>query len=261
MIVGGIFYNPQKKKELRDIYGELIDLPKLSSYVHEPVRVSSQPSGYQQQYQIVTPQSENKEVIVEQTQNNPTWVIPTYGEVSTSSVQPTQLYSSKEEAWNTAWGQYGSKLGIKDEKAYAYLLGQIQHESDNFKYMEELKSGDAYEGRKDLGNTNKGDGKRYKGRGPIQVTGRYNYEKIYNDFFVPNGLGEYDIVNNPELAKHPYIGSLLSIGWLATTSNGKSAIEAANRYDIKGATYAINGGYNGLDDRIKRTNKLLKEIV
>ena len=86
---------------------------------------------------------------------------------------------------------------------------------------------------------------------------RFNYEKIYKDFFVPNGLGEYNIVNNPELAKDPYIGSLLSIGWLATTSNGKRAIDAANRYDVKGATYAINGGYNGLNDRIKRTNELL----
>lgn len=262
MIVGGIFYNPQKKEELRDIYGELIDLPKLSSYVHEPVRVDSQPIGYQRQYQITTPtQQEIKEVSSEQIQTDPTWIIPTYGEVSTPSVQVTQVYSSNEDAWNKAWEQYGSKLGIKDRKAYAHLLGQVKHESGDFKYMEGLNTGEEYEGRKDLGNTQKGDGKRYKERGPIQVTGRTNYEKIYKDFFVPNGLGEYDIVNNPELAKDPYIGSLLSIGWLATTSNGKRAIEAANRYDIKGATYAINGGYNGLNDRIKRTNDLLKEIV
>jgi predicted chitinase len=53
---------------------------------------------------------------------------------------------------------------------------------------------------------------------------------------------------------------LLSIGWLATTSNGKRAIDAANRYDVKGATYAINGGYNGLNDRIKRTNELLANL-
>lgn len=88
-IVGGIFYRPQHTKELRDIYGELIDLPKLSSYVHEPVKVSSQPSGYQQQYQITTPQSENKEVAVEQTQDttvSPTWVIPTYGELSNKDI-------------------------------------------------------------------------------------------------------------------------------------------------------------------------------
>lgn len=78
--------------------------------------------------------------------------------------------------------------------------------------MEGLNTGEEYEGRKDLGNNQTGDGRRFKERGPIQVTGRANYEKIYKDFFVPNGLGEYDIVNNPELAKDPYVGSLLSIG-------------------------------------------------
>lgn len=266
-IVGGIFYRPQQKKELKDIYNETIDLPTLSSYVHEPVRVDSRPSGYQPQYQFSTPtQTETREEsqTAEQSQTNPivpTLVIPTYGEVSTQTTQVPQSYSSNEDAWNKAWEQYGSNLGIKDQKAYAYLLGQIKHESGDFKYMEGLNTGEEYEGRKDLGNTQKGDGKRYKERGPIQVTGRTNYEKIYKDFFVPNGLGEYDIVNNPELAKDPYIGSLLSIGWLATTNNGKRAIDAANKYDIKGATYAINGGYNGLNDRIKRTNDLLKNLT
>jgi predicted chitinase len=48
---------------------------------------------------------------------------------------------------------------------------------------------------------------------------------------------------------------------LATTNNGKRAIEASNKYDVKGVTYAINGGYNGLDDRIRRTNNELKHIV
>ena len=252
-VIGGIFYKPQYKKELRDIYDNVIAFPKLSSYVHEPVRVENTPTGYQKQYQIgmsETPGVETTNESEKQT-SSPTWIIPTYGETSSKN------YGSNEDAWNKAWEQYGSKLGIKDEKAYAYLLGQIQHESDNFKYMEELASGDAYEGRKDLGNTNKGDGKRYKGRGPIQVTGRYNYEKIYKDFFVPNGLGEYDIVNNPELARDPYIGSLLSIGWLSATDGGKKAIAASNNYDVKGTTYAINGGYNGLNDRIKRSNDLL----
>ncbi len=262
-IVGGIFYRPQQKKELKDIYNETIDLPTLSSYVHEPVRVDSRPTGYQPQYQFSTPtQTETKEAgqTTEQPLTNPivpSLVIPTYGEVSAL----TESHSFNKDAWNKAWEQYGSNLGIKDQKAYAYLLGQIKHESGDFKYTEGLNTGEEYEGRKDLGNTQKGDGRRYKERGPIQVTGRANYEKIYKDFFVPNGLGEYDIVNNPELAKDPYIGSLLSIGWLATTNNGRRAIDAANKYDVKGVTYAINGGYNGLNDRIKRTNDLLKNLT
>ena len=87
----------------------------------------------------------------------------------------------------------------------------------------------------------------------------FNYEKIYNDFFIPNGLGEYDIVNNPELANDPRIGSLLSMGWFAVTDQGARAIASANNYDIRGVTKAINGGYNGLEDRIRRTNELLKQ--
>ena len=78
--------------------------------------------------------------------------------------------------------------------------------------MEEIGDGSKYEGRTDLGNTQKGDGKRYKGRGPIQVTGRNNYKKIYEEFFIPNGLGEYNIVENPELGSDPRIGSLMTIG-------------------------------------------------
>lgn len=138
-----------------------------------------------------------------------------------------------------------------------YLLGQIQHESGDFKYMQEIASGDAYEGRANLGNIRPGDGRRFKGRGPIQVTGRANYEKIYKDFFVPNGLGQYDIVNNPELANDPEIGSLLTIGWLAVTENGKRAIAESNNYNIEALTRAVNGGNNGLQDRIRRTNDLL----
>lgn len=167
--------------------------------------------------------------------------------------------SANKEAWDKAYKEYGNLLGLKNERAYLYLLGQIMHESGSFKYMEELASGDAYEGRKDLGNIRPGDGRRFKGRGPIQVTGRANYKKIYDTFFKKNGLGQYDIVNNPELGSNPYIGSLITFGWLLNTGNGKRTIAACNSYDIKSATKAINGGYNGLKDRENKTAALLIE--
>ena len=52
---------------------------------------------------------------------------------------------------------------------------QLAHESVSLRYFEEIASGSAYEGRRDLGNIHPGDGVRYKGRGPIQLTGRSNY--------------------------------------------------------------------------------------
>lgn len=174
----------------------------------------------------------------------------------TTSKTSIKTYSNNESAWNDVWKQYGSKLGLKDDKAYIHLLGQLKHESGDFNYMEEIADGSAYEGRKDLGNTQKGDGKKYKGRGPIQVTGKNNYKKIYEEFFIPNGLGEYNIVENPELGSDPRIGSLMTIGWLYTNPK---AIEALNNHDTKAATKAINGGLNGLSNRTKITNRLMKE--
>lgn len=261
-IVGGIYYVPNQKQNV-DIYGEPIDIPNVFSYQHLPQRIETPiENAYVQQYagllnfiQPTVEQSTVEQPVVHETP------VPIQQTAVRPQVKQPVSYSSNESAWNAAWERYGSTLGIKDLKAYAYILGQVKHESGDFKYMEEIASGSAYEGRKDLGNTQKGDGKKYKGRGPIQVTGRANYEKIYKDFFIPNGLGEYDIVNNPELAKDPYVGSLLSIGWLAVTQNGKRAIAAANNYDIKSTTKAINGGYNGLNDRIRRTNDLLKALT
>ena len=79
------------------------------------------------------------------------------------------------------------------------FLAQLAHESAELRFMEEIASGAAYEGRKDLGNTQPGDGKRYKGRGPIQLTGRANYKK-FGDLL---GL---DLVNNPTIAATPEVG-------------------------------------------------------
>lgn len=123
-------------------------------------------------------------------------------------------------------------------------IAQLAHESVNFLYMEEIASGDDYEGREDLGNTQPGDGRRYKGRGPIQITGRYNYTKA------SKALG-IDLVNHPELASDPEIGFKLS-AWYWNTNNLNSYCD---NDDFVGLTRAINGGTNGLADRREYYNR------
>ena len=120
------------------------------------------------------------------------------------------------------------------------FLAQLAHESAELRYMEEIASGAAYEGRKDLGNTQPGDGKRYKGRGPIQLTGRANYTRY-------GGLLGLDLVNNPTLAATKEVG--FRIAGQFWQLNGLN--ELADQQQFKAITKRINGGYNGLDDRIK----------
>lgn len=85
---------------------------------------------------------------------------------------------------------------INDNDEIAAFIAQVGHESGQLTYSEEIASGKAYEGRKDLGNIQKGDGIRFKGRGLIQITGRFNYEKLSKD------LNE-DFINNPKLLSTP----------------------------------------------------------
>jgi hypothetical protein len=97
----------------------------------------------------------------------------------------------------------------------AYCLGTAHHESDHWKTAEEYASGKAYEGRKDLGNTVKGDGVRFKGRGLVQITGRRNY----TDWAKRLGV---DLVTLPKLAAElQYAVPILLDGMILGTFTGK----------------------------------------
>ena len=139
-----------------------------------------------------------------------------------------------------------NKAGINDPTERAMFLAQMAHESGNFRYDEEIASGAAYEGRRDLGNTQPGDGKRYKGRGYIQLTGRANYRNYGKKIGV-------DLENNPELAKRPDIAAAIALSyWDARVDRN-----AARSGDVRKVTYNINGGYNGLADRESKFKKYL----
>ncbi len=130
------------------------------------------------------------------------------------------------------------------------FLAQIGHESGQLRYVEELASGKAYEGRKDLGNTEAGDGVRYKGRGLIQITGKANYALCSLALDLP-------LLETPELLiQQPY--SVLSAGWFWNNRNLNSYCD---KNDFIGLTKKINGGTNGIEDRVllfKRAIEALK---
>lgn len=131
------------------------------------------------------------------------------------------------------------------------FLAQLAHESAELRFMEEIASGAAYEGRKDLGNTQPGDGKRYKGRGPIQLTGRANYQKFAD-------LLGLDLVNNPTIAATPEVG--FRIAGLFWKSHGLN--ELADQQQFETITRRINGGLNGQADRVmyyERAKKVLSK--
>jgi len=120
----------------------------------------------------------------------------------------------------------------------AHFLAQLIHESGSFRYMEEIASGQAYEGRKDLGNVQPGDGKLFKGRGPIQITGRANYRRYGKRLGI-------DLERHPEIAALPSIGLHLALEYWRV--NGLNTF--ADHDNVLAITKSINGGTNGLDDR------------
>lgn len=143
-----------------------------------------------------------------------------------------------------------NKYQITTALRAAHFIAQVGHETASFLYMEEIASGAAYEGRTDLGNTQPGDGKRFKGRGLIQLTGRSNYTAYSKDCGV-------DYVNNPfAVVSDPFVCVDVACWYWSN----RKINELADRDDVKAVTKAVNGGFNGLDDRmdyLKRAKAVL----
>ena len=133
---------------------------------------------------------------------------------------------------------------ITNRLRIAHFLGQTCEESAGYRTTEEFASGKEYEGRADLGNTQKGDGPRYKGRGLLQLTGRANYADYGKAFGV-------DLVNNPTLAAQPALSLKIACEyWKRHNINVD-----CDRDDVQAVTRKVNGGLNGLSDRIAFTQK------
>jgi putative chitinase len=128
---------------------------------------------------------------------------------------------------------------INTPERQASFISQIGHESEQLRYTEELASGRAYEGRADLGNHNPGDGVKYKGRGLIQVTGKDNYICLMMDLGI-------DCVEHPEIVAEVE-NACRSAGWFWKTHRLNELADAGDQIAV---TKRINGGTNGLTDRL-----------
>ena len=140
--------------------------------------------------------------------------------------------------------------GITDPTERAAFMAQADHESGGFKHMQELGGSSyfkKYDGRKDIGNTQAGDGERFKGRGFFQLTGRANYRDMGKKL----GL---DLENQPEQAANPEIAAKIAAQFWADRSRarkfgGGRISDLSRAGNIDGVTQGINGGLNGAQHR------------
>ena len=168
-------------------------------------------------------------------------------------------YISRADEFVASFNQWNIPFGIDSPKRIAHYLAQVYHESGALRYVEEIASGEKYEGRKDLGNTQKGDGKRFKGRGFIQLTGRANYTK-----FNAYDLCTEDVIAHPEMVARFPLNQVASM-WFWQT-HGLN--ELADKDDggmigemiVRQITKIINGGQNGIANRLYLYRRFKKEL-
>lgn len=146
------------------------------------------------------------------------------------------------------------KYNINTPLRLAHFMAQCLHESGGLRYSEELASGEAYEGRKDMGNIHTGDGPLFKGRGLIQLTFRSTYEH-YGKYL---GMDLTSGNNAKKVSQDPLL-TCDSAGWFWSVFKKDKSGDNLNIMSDKDLflriTYFINGGSNGISDRLKNLKK------
>jgi len=131
------------------------------------------------------------------------------------------------------------KFGITTSNRLRHFISQCSHESACGVYTKEIASGQAYEGRKDLGNTQPGDGPRFKGAGYIQLTGRSNYQAL------ANYLNDQNVMQGVDYVSVHYPWTSAGYWWYRNNMNALCDQGAT----VETITKRVNGGYNGLESR------------
>lgn len=166
---------------------------------------------------------------------------------------------AKAELWIDWLNEALVLYRINNRNRIAAFLAQVAVESGSLRWVKEIwgntKAQRRYEGRRDLGNVYKGDGKRFMGRGPIQLTGRANARKVTQWIrkVVPDAP---DFEANPQLLELPRWGSLAAGAfWDWNNLN-----ELADKQAITAVSRRVNGGYNGLAERKKYWARFLNVL-
>ena len=131
------------------------------------------------------------------------------------------------------------RFSITTSARIRHFLSQCSHESACGVYTKELASGDAYEYRSDLGNTQPGDGRKFKGGGYIQLTGRANYQAF------ANYIGDQGVMQGVDYVATHYPWTSAGFWWYRNGMNNLCDQGAS----VEQITRRVNGGYNGLEDR------------
>ena len=129
------------------------------------------------------------------------------------------------------------KQGISNPQQIAYILGTAQHESDQYQTLREYHDGSDYEYARDLGNTQPGDGRRFRGRGYVQITGRANYTKY-------SKITGKDLVGNPQLAEDQSLARFILVDGMKRgtfTGVGIDRYTSNGQVDYIGARATVNG--------------------
>jgi hypothetical protein len=149
--------------------------------------------------------------------------------------KPTDIPSSQVKDLNDCLKRFNITTPVR----IRHFLAQISHESGGGIYTQELASGADYEYRSDLGNTQPGDGRKYKGAGFIQLTGRVNYQDFSNFMKDPN------IMNGVSYVAINYPATSAGFWWYNNNMNSLCDTNPT----VAQVTLRVNGGYNGLSDR------------
>jgi predicted chitinase len=154
--------------------------------------------------------------------------------------------SSFNEAFCTSFNNMLAATGFdKHPQAMQMLMANLMHESCNFVYMQEIASGDAYEGRSDLGNTQPGDGRRFKGCGPLQVTGRVHFQQFHDWLKANKGIDDPRIISEGTAYVANAYPFEIAISWI----QGNHLLDVCLNKGFEACCVRINGGHNGYDDR------------